>query len=147
MLPFLIEGVLGSINLLSKSWGEHPKTFPEPVGHFGAPGDHFGSERAPAPLDCHFLFSLFPHSHKRTAQKKKLIDVPNNRRITTLSTPSVILDFTGGKALQALSEWPQQRWAGIFAFKTTESLSSDSRDTKAGPHRIQDWTRSTNRVH
>ena len=41
--PFLIEGVLGSKNLFS----EMPKnlgvdTFPDPVGHFGAPGGHFG---------------------------------------------------------------------------------------------------------
>ena len=40
--PFLIEGVLGSKNLFSESCLERPKnlgvdTFPDPVGHFGAP--------------------------------------------------------------------------------------------------------------
>ena len=41
LLPFLIEGVLGSKNLFSESCLERPKTLgqtlPDPVRHFGAP--------------------------------------------------------------------------------------------------------------
>ena len=35
--PFLIEGVLGSKNIFSEIWPEHPKIFPNPVGHFSGP--------------------------------------------------------------------------------------------------------------
>ena len=35
--PFLIERLLRSKNFFSKSWRERPKTFPDPLCHFGAP--------------------------------------------------------------------------------------------------------------
>ena len=41
LLPFLIEGVLGSKNLFSKSCLEHPKTFPAGILYFS------GSKQVP----------------------------------------------------------------------------------------------------
>ena len=47
LLPFLIEGVLGSKNLFSESWPERPKSsgytpFQTPSAILGPPGGHFG---------------------------------------------------------------------------------------------------------
>ena len=82
---FLIEGVLGSKNLFSKSGSKWPITqgwtpFQTPSAILGPPGGHFGF--------CRWFYV----SHRRSARIKKLISrnlirAPNNLGLDTFPEP------------------------------------------------------------
>ena len=105
--------MIWSKNLFSESCSERPglDPFPDPVRHFGASDNHYGF--------CRWFYVFHRRAHRSVEIKKSvknLLSKNCSEHPTTYSTPfsrpcrpflsrlAVILDFTGGAVLQAVSE-------------------------------------------